>query len=90
MLVIDQTTDESVKRVMDINFGAPLRYMREAVKVFLPKNDGCIINITSVGGKRNVFGAPYVAAKAALDALTTSDSLTGRLEGFRQEIPFSI
>lgn len=72
MLVIDQTTDESVNRVMDINFGGPLRYMREALKVFLPKNDGCIINITSVGGRRPVHGAAYASSKAALDALTTN------------------
>lgn len=70
MIMIDETTDEGVAAIMDVNFGGPLRYIREALRVFLPKNDGCIINITSVGGTRPVFGAAYAASKGALNTLT--------------------
>ena len=70
MILIDETSDEDVAKVMDVNFHGPLRYIREALKVFLPKNEGCIINITSVGGTRPVFGAAYAASKGALNTLT--------------------
>ena len=76
MLLIDETTDESVAGVMDVNFNGPLRYIREALKIFRPKNDGCIINITSVGGARPVHGAAYAASKAALNALTQNVAIT--------------
>lgn len=70
MILIDETSDENVANVMDVNFHGPLRYIREALKVFLPKNEGCIINVTSVGGTRPVFGAAYAASKGALNTLT--------------------
>ena len=45
--MIDETDDEWMKYVMDTNLGGPMRYIREALKIFLPKNDGVIINISS-------------------------------------------
>ena len=50
--------------------GGPMRYIREALKVFLPKNDGCIINISSVNGNRPFCGATYTSTKGALNTLT--------------------
>ena len=51
--------------VMNTNLGGPMRYIREALKIFLPKNDGVIINISSVNGAR-----PFCGATGGLNTLT--------------------
>lgn len=56
--------------VMNTNLGGPMRYIREALKIFLPKNDGVIINISSVNGTRPFCGATYTSTKGALNTLT--------------------
>ena len=67
---IDETTDEWLNHVLDVNLNAPIRYAREALKYFMPKNDGVIINITSVNGDRPIGGAAYTSSKGALNTLT--------------------
>lgn len=68
--MIDETDDEWMMYVMDTNLGGPMRYIREALKIFLPKDDGVIINISSVNGSRPFCGATYTATKGALNTLT--------------------
>ena len=68
--LIDETDDEWMMYVMNTNLGGPMRYIREALKIFLPKNDGVIINISSVNGTRPFCGATYTSTKGALDTLT--------------------
>ena len=68
--MIDETDDEWMKYVMDTNLGGPMRYIREALKIFLQKNDGVIINISSVNGTRPFCGATYTSTKGALNTLT--------------------
>lgn len=68
--MIDETDDEWMMYVMNTNLGGPMRYIREALKIFLPKNDGVIINISSVNGTRPFCGATYTATKGALNTLT--------------------
>ena len=68
--MIDETDDEWVMHVMDTNLAGPMRYIREALKIFLPKNEGVIINISSVNGARPFCGAAYTATKGALNTLT--------------------
>lgn len=70
MKPIDETDDAYVENVIDVNLMGPIRYMREALKVFLPKDDGVIINVTSVNGTRPFCGAAYTATKGALNTLT--------------------
>ncbi len=36
--MIDETEDDWMRFVMDTNLGGPMRYIREALKIFLPKN----------------------------------------------------
>ena len=48
--MIDETDDDWMMFVMNTNLGGPMRYIREALKIFLPKNDGVIINVSSVNG----------------------------------------
>jgi len=68
--LIDETDDEWMMYVMNTNLGGPMRYIREALKIFLPKNDGVIINISSINGTRPFCGATYTSTKGALDTLT--------------------
>lgn len=68
--MIDETEDDWMRFVMDTNLGGPMRYIREALKIFLPKNDGVIINISSVNGIRPFCGATYTSTKGALNTLT--------------------
>lgn len=68
--LIDETDDEWMLYVVNTNLGGPMRYIREALKIFLPKNDGVIINISSVNGTRPFCGATYTSTKGALNTLT--------------------
>ena len=68
--MIDETEDDWMLYVMNTNLGGPMRYIKEALKIFLPKNDGVIINISSVNGARPFCGATYTATKGALNTLT--------------------
>ena len=68
--IIDDTTDEWAQHVYNTNVMGPLRYIRESLKIFLPKNEGCIINISSVNGTRPFCGAAYTSSKGAIDTLT--------------------
>lgn len=68
--LIDETDDDWMLHVMNTNLGGPMRYIREALKIFLPQNDGVIINVSSVNGERPFCGATYTATKGALNTLT--------------------
>lgn len=68
--MIDETDDEWMMYVMNTNLGGPMRYIREALKIFLPQNDGVIINVSSVNGNRPFCGATYTSTKGALNTLT--------------------
>ena len=66
--MIDETDDEWMMQVMNTNLGGPMRYIREALKIFMPKNEGVIIS--SVNGDRPFCGATYTSTKGALNTLT--------------------
>ncbi len=68
--MIDETDDEWMMQVMNTNLGGPMRYIREALKIFMPKNEGVIINISSVNGNRPFCGVTYTSTKGALNTLT--------------------
>lgn len=68
--MIDETDDEWMMYVMNTNLGGPMRYIREALKIFLPKNEGVIINVSSVNGTRPFCGATYTSTKGAVNTLT--------------------
>ncbi|MBM6979319.1 MAG: SDR family oxidoreductase [Actinomyces succiniciruminis] len=67
---IDDTDDDWMLYVMNTNLAGPMRYIREALKIFRPKNAGCIINISSVNGERPFCGAAYTSTKGGLNTLT--------------------
>lgn len=68
--MIDKTDDEWLEHVYQTNVFGPFRFIREALKVLLPKNEGCIINISFVNGGRPFCGAAYTSSKGAINTLT--------------------
>lgn len=68
--MIDKTDDEWLEHVYQTNVFGPFRFIREALKVLLPKNEGCIINISFVNGERPFCGAAYTSSKGAINTLT--------------------
>jgi NAD(P)-dependent dehydrogenase (short-subunit alcohol dehydrogenase family) len=72
------------EKVMKINVEGPLKAMRGAVKLFLAKGNGVIINICSIGGiKGGAAGAAYTASKHALVGLTRSTGYMYSKSGIR-------
>ena len=59
------------EKVMRVNVDGPFKAMRSALKIFLAKGSGTIINIASIGGLMGArAGAAYTASKHALIGLT--------------------
>lgn len=71
-------------KVMKVNVEGPFKAMRSAVKIFLTKGSGNIVNICSIGGlKGGVAGAAYTASKHALVGLTKSTGYLYSKSGIR-------
>ena len=68
--LIDETDDQWMLHEMNTNLGGPMRNIREALSLFLPKNEGVIINVSSVNGTRPFCGATYTSTKGAVNTLT--------------------
>ncbi len=76
--------DATWTRVMNINAEAPFRCMRSALKVFLPKGKGVIVNVASVGGfQAGRAGAAYTASKHALIGLSRNTGYMYAKSGIR-------
>jgi NAD(P)-dependent dehydrogenase (short-subunit alcohol dehydrogenase family) len=72
------------ERVMKINVEGPFKAMRSAVKIFLAKGKGNIINICSIGGlKGGAAGAAYTTSKHALVGLTKNTGYMYSKSGIR-------
>ena len=72
-------------RVMQINSSGAYHCMREVLPAMRAQQDGVIINISSVAGKRAISlgGVVYCASKFAMTALGTAVSNEVRGEGVR-------
>lgn len=72
------------EKVMNINVTGPMKAMRAAVKIFLTKGSGSIVNIASVGGLYGArAGAAYTASKHALIGLTKNTGFIYAKTGIR-------
>lgn len=72
------------EKVMNINVTGPMKAMRAAVKIFLSKGSGSIVNIASVGGLYGArAGAAYTASKHALIGLTKNTGFIYAKTGIR-------
>ncbi|WET68607.1 glucose 1-dehydrogenase [Sphingobacterium sp.] len=81
---VSEVSNALYERVMKINVEGPLKAMRKAMSVFLPKNEGNIINICSIGGlNAGRAGAAYTASKFALVGLTRNTGYLYSKSGIR-------
>ncbi|MFL0161406.1 SDR family oxidoreductase [Aquirufa salirivi] len=81
---VGEVENSLLEKVMKINFEGPFKAMRSAVKIFLAKGKGNIINICSIGGlKGGVAGAVYTSSKHALVGLTKSTGYMYSKSGIR-------
>lgn len=68
---VGEVDNATWERVMKINIDGPYKAMRSALKIFIEKGSGNIINIASIGGlKGGAAGAAYTTSKHALIGLT--------------------
>lgn len=81
---VGDLTDTLWDRVMKINLYGPMIAMREALKIFLPKKSGIILNIASLGGLNGArAGAAYTASKHAVVGLTKNTGYMYSKSGIR-------
>lgn len=81
---VAEVENSLMEKVMKINFEGPFKAMRSAMKIFLAKDSGNIINICSIGGiKGGVAGAAYTASKHALVGLTKNTGYMYSKSGIR-------
>ncbi|MGO4369755.1 SDR family oxidoreductase [Paenibacillus sp. 2TAB19] len=77
-------TDELWDRVFAVNTTGPMRATRKALKIFLEKKSGVIVNIASAGGLQGSrAGAAYTAAKHAVVGFTKNVGFQYANEGIR-------
>lgn len=76
---------EDWERVLQINASGAYRCMYEVMPAMRAKQDGLVVNISSVAGKRAITlgGVVYCASKFAMTALGTAVSNEVRNEGVR-------
>ena len=67
----DSMSDGTWKWMMDTNLTGTFYCCREALRVMIPQNNGCIINLASVAGARAIAGlSGYAATKGGVIMLT--------------------
>lgn len=72
------------ENVMNVNVTGPMKAMRAAVKIFLAKGSGSIVNIASIGGLCGArAGAAYTTSKHALIGLTKNTGFLYAKAGIR-------
>ena len=78
------TTEEQWDDLMRVNAKGTFLLSREALKIFLPRQRGVIVNTASVAGIRGVVDrAAYTASKHAVVGLTRAMALDHAKEGVR-------
>ena len=83
MAPIEETTDEHFENVMAINLFGVFRYCREAVRHFVPRDNGAIVNVSSVNGDKPVLGVAYTTSKDAVNTMTKNIAIRFSGTGIR-------
>ncbi len=78
---IEETSERQVQEIFDVNVFGVMRLVRAVIPPMRGQKAGCIINISSIAGKRSTpANGAYSASKFALEAL--SDALRLELAPF--------
>jgi len=69
--LMHKTTDDQMRRILDVNYFGVFYGCRAAASVMIPQRSGHIFNISSVVGKRGTpFNGAYCASKSAVVGLS--------------------
>lgn len=79
MVAVEECEDDHWAKVMELNLTGVFRYCREAVRHFMPRGDGRIINISSVNGELPICGVAYTSTKGGVNIMTRNIAI--RLSG---------
>lgn len=79
MVAVEEATDDHFAKIIELNLAGVFRYCREAVQHFLPRNEGRIINVSSVNGTLPICGVAYTSTKGAVNTMTKNIAI--RLSG---------
>lgn len=79
MVAIEEATDDHFAKIVELNLAGVFRYCREAVQYFLPRNEGRIINISSVNATLPICGVAYTSTKGGVNTMTKNIAI--RLSG---------
>ncbi|OCA77087.1 3-ketoacyl-ACP reductase [Chryseobacterium artocarpi] len=83
MVAIDECTDEHFEMVAQINYFGVFRFCREAVQHFMPRNEGVIVNVTSINGSLPVGGVAYTSTKGAVNMMSKNIAIRFSGTGIR-------
>jgi NAD(P)-dependent dehydrogenase (short-subunit alcohol dehydrogenase family) len=79
-----EVDDDTYRRVMAVNVEGPMRLSRQALRHFLERGGGAIVNVASEAAGRGAAGGfAYTAAKHAVLGQTRSIAWTYRSSGIR-------
>nr|WP_319483840.1 SDR family oxidoreductase [uncultured Cohaesibacter sp.] len=79
MFAVEKTTTEHFDKILQINLAGPFRYCREAINHMMPRNEGRIINVSSVNGTTPICGVAYTSTKGGINTMTLNIAM--RLSG---------
>ena len=73
---IEELTENDIHSSFDVNFFAPIRVIKSAMKYFKEQSSGYVINISSISGTCYSWAgtAAYCASKVALDSISKAFS----------------
>lgn len=83
MSSIEETSDEHFDMVVQINYAGVFRYCREAIQHFMPRNEGVIVNVSSVNGELPICGVAYTSTKGAVNTMTKNIAIRFSGTGIR-------
>ena len=79
MYAVKKTSDEHRAKIVELNLSGVFRFCREAVNHFMPRNEGRIINVSSVNGVLPICGVAYTTTKGGVNTMTKNIAI--RLSG---------
>ncbi|WP_065382847.1 SDR family NAD(P)-dependent oxidoreductase [Hyphomonas sp. ND6WE1B] len=83
MTSIEECSDEHFDMVVQINFAGVFRFCREAVRHFMPRNEGAIVNVSSINGSLPLAGLAYTSTKGAVNTMTRNIAIRFTGTGIR-------
>jgi 3-oxoacyl-[acyl-carrier protein] reductase len=79
MVAIEEASDEHFAKIVELNLLGVFRYSREAVRHFLPRGEGRLINVSSVNATLPICGVAYTSTKGGVNTMTKNIAI--RLSG---------